>query len=555
MKIETPILKEFILDLGLISKSDLESIEKKSESLENGLLNSGRLSEDELRRIQANILGIPFVNLTNEKIDFDVISIIPEPITRNFNIVAYKKDGDIIEVAVLDLGSLEEINFLKQKCKILPRLTSTKSIKNALLQYQKHLKEKFGKEIQKQSQALKEDLGDFSLVELVKYLPVVYITDILLQHAVSQNASDIHIEQAKDRLLVRYRIEGKLHDAMILPKKASLGIMTRLKFLSSLNLNKKDFQKGEFVKEIENEEFRFSTVFAPMINGEKVVVNIFSNSNLELLGFSDDDSEKIHRELKNKKGVILVAGSEKSGKTTTLYTLLGILNKPSVNISTIEKNIEYQMNRVNQMKTNEEIGFSFTDGIRTAIKQDSDIIMVSDLEDKETGEMIFNSVLSESLLLSSVDADSSIDVVSKLTKMKINSSLVVSNLNMVIFQKIVSRLSVENKKYFLSKSEIEKIKKYIDLDRMLKNVGINEKVSWSKIPFYKNIEDNPFEKIGLFEVWKISPSVREMISNEEKESKILEQVKKEGMNTIIEDGVIKAIKGIVPIDEVLKLVK
>jgi len=555
MQIEKSQLKEFVLDLGLMSRSDLEMIEKKSESLEKGLLNSGKVSEDELRRIQSHILGIPFVNLTNEKIDFDTLSLVPEPITRNFNIVVYKKDSDIIEVAVLDLGSLEEIDFLEERYKILPRLTSVKSIKNALLQYQRYLKEKFGEEIQRQSLSLKENTNDFSLSELSQYLPVVYITDILLQHAVSQNASDIHIEQTKDRLLVRYRINGKLHDAMILPKKASLGIMTRLKYLSGLNLNKKDFQKGEFVKEIENEEVRFSTVFASMINGEKVVVNIFSNSNLELLGFSDSDSEKIHRELKNKKGVILVAGSEKSGKTTTLYTFLDILNKPSKNISTIEKEIEFQMNRINQMKTNEEIGFSFSDGIRTAIKQDSDIIMVSDLEDKETGEMIFNSVLSESLLLSSVDADSSIDVVSKLTKMKINSSLVVSNLNMVIFQKIVSRLSVENKKYFLSKSEIEKIKSHVDLDRMLKNVGINEKVSWSKIPFYKNIEENPFEKIGLFEVWKISPVVREMISNEEKESKIFEQVKKEGMNTIIEDGIIKAIKGIVPIDEVLKLTK
>ena len=244
-------LKEFILDSGLVTTVDFETAEeeakKKKIKVGDILVSRGKLSEDDLRRLQANILGIPFVDLRKAKIEFEVLSLIPEPIARNHNIVAFKKSDDSLEVAMLDVDDLRAIDFVKKKVglKILPRLTDTKSIKSALLQYQKSLKAEFGDIIQKETASIKKievdakDVKGEDLKKIAEDLPVVRIVDTLLKHAILQNASDIHIEPMERDLLIRYRIDGILHDAMVLPKDAASGITARIKVLSSLKLDEK----------------------------------------------------------------------------------------------------------------------------------------------------------------------------------------------------------------------------------------------------------------------------------------------------------------------------
>jgi type IV pilus assembly protein PilB len=305
MHIEQDQLKSFILDSGLVSKADIESAEK--ETKENGgnigktLVNKGKLTEDDLRRMQAYILGIPFVDLKKEKLPFEVLSLIPEPIARNHNIVAFKKTDTTLEVAMLDTEDLTAIDFVKKKVglKILPRLTDDDSMKSAILQYQKSLKAEFGDLIAEDVSNIKSipnaeegaELNEQDLKKMADDVPMIRIVDTLLKHAILQNASDIHIEPQEAELLVRYRIDGLLHDAMILPKNMAPSIAARIKVLSSLKLDEKRLpQDGRFKIDSDGEKVSFRVSSLPTYYGEKIVMRLLrenvSGFTLESLAFS-----------------------------------------------------------------------------------------------------------------------------------------------------------------------------------------------------------------------------------------------------------------------------
>ena len=394
-------LRNFIADSGLVSPSELSEIEKKAKEedtdLGKMLIKSGKLTEDTLRKTQSYILGIPFISLDKEKINFDVLSLIPEPIARKHNIVAYKKSSEGLEVAMLDVEDLTAIDFVKKKVglKILPRLTDSESMKQVLAQYRKTLKAEFDEIIGGEAKVLQKvmegDIGDTSseadLKKLAENLPIVKIVDTLLQHAILGGASDIHIEPEENQVLIRYRIDGILHDAMTLPKNTAPGIIARIKVLSNLKLDEKRLpQDGRFKIELSGEPVSFRVSTLPTYYGEKTVMRILRESaqgfTLEGLGFHGDGLEQIYKATKQTTGMILATGPTGSGKTTTLYTLVDILNGPEVNISTIEDPIEYQMQRVNQTQVRSEIGLSFANGLRTLLRQDPDIIMVGEIDRK-----------------------------------------------------------------------------------------------------------------------------------------------------------------------------
>ena len=276
MLIQESKLKKFILDSGLASRAEVLAAEKDAEKeggdLGSVLVKQGKISPDDFRRVQAYILGIPFVDLKGQKIDFSILSLIPEPIARKHNIVAFRKTDTGLEVAMLDVDDLEAIDFVRKKVglRILTRLTDQDSVKGALLQYQKSLKAEFGDIIQQEAQSIKmladdEDnpASEKDLKKLAEDLPVVRIVDTLLNHAIIQNASDIHVEPMENQLLVRYRIDGILHDAMVLPRDSAPGITARIKVLSNLKLDEKRLpQDGRFKIQLNNEKvsFRVSTL-------------------------------------------------------------------------------------------------------------------------------------------------------------------------------------------------------------------------------------------------------------------------------------------------------
>jgi len=538
------------------------------------------ISETDLRRIEAFVLGIPFVSLIDQKIDFSTLSLIPEPIARNYNIIAYQKNENGLEVAMLDVDDLPVIDFIKKRSglKILPRLTDTLSIRSVLVQYRQSLNTEFQNIIQKESTALltsfKKDAkgsgerSESELKEMAEDLPVVRIVDSLIFHAILQSASDIHIEPGEKELTVRYRIDGILHDAMVLEKNAAPSITARIKVLSNLKLDEKRLpQDGRFKIDQNGEKISFRVSTLPTFFGEKTVIRILKETahgfSLETLGFHGAGLERIHDSLKQKTGMVLATGPTGSGKTTTLYTMLDILNKPEVNISTVEDPIEYQMMRVNQTQVKPEIGLTFANGLRSLLRQDPDIIMVGEIRDGETAGLAINASLTGHLVLSTIHTNSAAGAIPRLIDMGVEPFLITATVKTIIAQRLIRRLISNKEKYFLSEAEIKNLDKLVDLDRMLgllrEEKIVGNKDTWEKIPFYRAIKSNEFEngysgRIGMHEVLKVTPTIKEMIISGSSQDDMEAQAKKEGMMSMLEDGVFQAVLGVTTLEEVFRVV-
>jgi len=580
MKVETKKLKLFLLDSGLITSKDIaeaeRNVKKTGEDLGNALVSGGKISEDDLRRLEAYILGIPFVGLEKEKIEFAVLSLIPEPIARNHNIVAYRKNKDELEVAMLDPEDLGTIDFIKKKAslKILPRLTNSKSIKSALSQYQESLQAEFSDIVKKEAESLKvvisgegEEGGEVDLKKLAEDIPIVRIVDTLLKHAILQRASDIHIEPMEKEVLVRYRIDGLLRDAMVLPKNTAPGITARIKILSNLKIDEKRLpQDGRFKIETAEDKVSFRVSVLPVYNGEKIVMRILLENSkgfsFETLGFLSSQIEDMHWAINRPTGMILVTGPTGSGKTTTLYTALDILNTPDVNISTIEDPIEYQIPRINQTQVKPDIGFTFANGLRSLVRQDPDIIMVGEIRDNETASLAVNAALTGHLVLSTLHTNSAAGAVPRLLDMEVEPFLMASTVNVIIAQRLVRTLCSGKEKYFLNDRQLESLSKEVDLDRVagfLTKEKITGKISdWSKVPFYKPSLDKDCPegykgRVGAHEILRVSEGIRNLIMANATSDDIEKQAKKEGMMTMLEDGIVKCVQGITTIEEILRV--
>jgi type IV pilus assembly protein PilB len=573
-------LKEFIIDSGLVAKKEIdaaaEDAKAKGQSLGDILVSRGSLTEDALRRIQAYVLGIPFINLKEYRIPADVLGLIPEPIARTHNIVSYKKEGNSLEVAMLDVGDLASIDSVRKTTglKILPRLTDTESIKATLIQYQKSLKDEFGDIISTEAGKIKvvadgnKDLTNDDLKKMAEDLPIVRIVDTLLRHAISQGASDIHIEPMESEVLVRYRIDGILHDAMTLPKNAAAGIVARIKVLSNLKLDEKRLpQDGRFKVETEADRVSFRVSIMPTFFGEKTVMRLLRETGegftLDVLGLHGENMERIHKALNQTTGIILISGPTGSGKTTTLYTMLDILNKPDVNISTIEDPIEYQMKRVNQTQVNPQIGFTFANGLRSLVRQDPDIIMVGEIRDGETASLAINAALTGHLVLSTIHTNSAAGAIPRLIDMGVEPFLLTSTIRVIVGQRLVRRLTDQKEAYTLDKAARQKIATDAEFAVAFKALEDEKLVkkgsSIDDLQFYRPVaspdsEDGYKSRIGIHEVLAVSPAIRDIILHSSTSDAIEAQAHKEGMLTMREDGLYKAARGITSLEEVLRAV-
>ena len=573
-------LKEFITDSGLVAKKEIDAADKEAkargQSLGAVLVSRGSLTEDALRRIQAYVLGIPFVNLKEHRVPVDVLALIPEPIARTHNIIAFKKDGDSLEVAMLDVEDLASIDSVRKKTglKILSRLTDTESIKYTLLQYQKSLKDEFGDIISTEAGKIRvvteggKELSGDELKKMAEDLPIVRIVDTLLRHAIVQGASDIHIEPMESEVLVRYRIDGILHDAMTLPRPAAAGIVARIKVLSNLKLDEKRLpQDGRFKMETEADRVSFRVSILPTFFGEKTVMRLLRETGegftLVVLGLKGDNMEGIHHALTQTTGIILVSGPTGSGKTTTLYTMLDILNQPDVNISTVEDPIEYQMKRVNQTQVNPQIGFTFASGLRSLVRQDPDIIMVGEIRDSETASLAINAALTGHLVLSTIHTNSAAGAIPRLIDMGVEPFLLVSTLRVIIGQRLVRKLCEGKEQYSMDKATRGKIASEEEFNVAFKTLKdeklVKEGSTLDDIAFYRPKEsaecaDGYKSRIGIHEVLSVSPTIREIMLHSSTSGAIEEQAKKEGMLTMFEDGLYKAARGVTSVEEVLRAI-
>jgi type IV pilus assembly protein PilB len=581
MQVSESELKEFILDSGLVSRKDVdaadETAKSKKQSVGDILVSSGALSTDALRRIKAYVLGIPYVNLKDKKVPFEILSLIPEPIARTHSIIAFKKTDTELEVAMLDTEDMPAIDSVAKKTglKILPRLTDEDSVKDVLLQYQKSLKEEFGDLITTEAGKLTvvretpgQEVTGAELKKMAEDLPIVRIVDTLLRHAIIQKASDVHIEPMEDQVLVRYRIDGILHDAMTLPRTAAPGLIARIKVLANLKLDEKRLpQDGRFKMETESDKVSFRVSLMPTYFGEKVVMRLLRETGegftLDALGFHGESTERIHTATKATTGLILISGPTGSGKTTTLYTVLDILNTPDVNISTIEDPIEYQMKRVNQTQVNPVIGFTFANGLRSLVRQDPDIIMVGEIRDGETASLAINAALTGHLVLSTIHTNSAAGAIPRLIDMGVEPFLLVSTLKVIVGQRLVRQLCTGKEEYKLTKIMREKIAPEDRFDAVMKTL-VDEKlakpgVKIDDLPFYHpkpspECEEGYSGRIGIHEVLHVTASIRELILKSAPGDQVEAQARKEGMLTMLEDGLYNAARGITSIEEVLRAV-
>ena len=578
MYISDTHLKSFLADAGLVSQKDFDNAE--AEAKQTGqpvgdiLTARSAIGEDELRRTYAYILGIPFVSLVGTNIPYQTLSLIPEPIARRNNIIAYARKGDDLEVAMLDTDDLAAIDFIKKKThlKILARLTDVASIKSSLKQYQQGLKDNLGEVIARETAALDKTALDegkeTDMRELAEGVPAVRIVDTLLRHANAQGASDIHIEPLEETLLIRYRIDGILHDAMTLPKHAAAAITARIKVLASMRLDEHRLpQDGRFGAESGGEKISFRVSILPTYYGEKIVMRLLRDSisgfTLESVGFHGVGLERMHDAMRKTTGMVLACGPTGAGKSTTLYTLLDIVNTPNVNISTIEDPIEYQMSRINQTQVRPEIGFTFANGLRSLVRQDPDIIMVGEIRDKETASLAINAALTGHLVLSTLHTNSAAGAIPRLLDMGVEPFLLASTLRVVIGQRLVRKLNTDKEPHELSRDEVAQLEHVIDQGAVLRALkdekAVAKETTWKNMQFSKAKEGGKSQsgyagRVGIYEVLPVTSTIKELILKNEGNDGIEKQARAEGMLTMSEDGIFKAAQGITTIEEVLRVI-
>lgn len=590
MRIDNKQLRDFLSDGGVLGEDEIkvvfEEAEKDKRLMGDVLLEKNLVSREELSKLYAYILGTPFVDLSKETIAPEILKIIPEPIAKKYKIVAFDKSDSDLKVAMLNPGDLQTIEFIKKKTglSVTPCLTTEEGISSILKQYEKSLRAEFGdimgeeggESITKGAVADKSDKkSDKRLSREAEDLPVINVVDALIKHAVLESASDIHIEPDEKEVRVRYRIDGILHDAMTLPKKIMSGIIARIKVLANLKLDEHRLpQDGRF--KIINDEYRisFRVNILPIFDGEKIVMRLLDESSkgltLEKMGLQGEALEVVHREVKKPNGMILVTGPTGSGKTTTLYTVMDILNTPIVNISTVEDPVEYRMPRVNQTQINSKIGMTFAAALRALLRQDPDIIMVGEIRDEETMEIAMHAAMTGHLVLSTLHTNSAAGTLPRLLDMGAEPFLVASTTNVVIAQRLVRKLCSECKiEYTLEKKEVEVMEKSFNTERILKVISENEqlkdkagtKKNWESIKFYKpkgckRCNNEGYKgRLGIYEVLAVNEEIEKLITQAASAETIEKKAMEQGMLTMIEDGFIKAAQGTTSIEEIMRVTK
>lgn len=580
MYIDETQLQHHLIDKDILSQKEIEDIIEHSDnhgaSLYEALMHTGSIEEEELKKIIAEIRGVPYVDVRDITIPAHVLELIPEALARRHALIPFEMNEEVLHIAMTDIDNSAIVQTLKKSLKknIIPHLTTLSSLQSGFVQYRKSLHDEFDALIQKEVHEgdgiaeVDEDASPEDLKKLAEDMPVIKIVDTIISHAVLEGASDVHIEPEEDKAIVRYRVDGILHDAMTLPKNITPGVAVRIKVLSHLRLDEKRLpQDGRFKMELEDQRVSFRVSTLPTYFGEKVVMRILRESShgmsLEKLGFHGQGYETIHDAMGQKTGLILVSGPTGSGKTTTLYTILDLLNTTEVNISTVEDPIEYQVERINQTQVRSEIGLTFAEGLRSLLRQDPDILMVGEIRDSETVSLAVNAALTGHLVLSTIHTSSAAGVIPRMIDMGIEPFLITSTIKTVIGQRLIRVLTDAKEEYFLSKEEKAKLAKVIDLDHVLdalkKEKIVGADATWETIPLYRAVPSEHSEsgyagRMGIYEVLRITPEVKKAVINGANEEDIEAAAKKAGMLTMIEDGMFKAVQGITTTEEVLRVI-
>lgn len=559
-------LYESLVQLDVIDEKTLLAARDASKSLEefvDSLTLLESISEDNLGKLVADLYNVPYVRLSQTPIDDSVFFLLPELMAREHQIVLYKVTDEAVFVATTHPENTEVFEAIRKKVGKPVKITyaTKKDITDILSRYSwdisKIIEDLVTEFLEKQKTSNDENLES----------PVVRIVDALFEYGVKQKASDIHIEPEPDKVFVRFRIDGILHDIVTLPRQLFAKIVTRIKVQAKLRTDEhQSAQDGKIRITDKAQEVDIRVSVVPTTNGEKIVMRLLSEQSrrfvLAELGLSSRDFERVQKAQEKPYGLILATGPTGSGKTTTLYAVLKLLNERDVNIMTVEDPVEYDISGVNQIQVNPKTNLTFADGLRSIVRQDPDIILVGEIRDHETAGIAVDSAMTGHLVLSSLHTNDAATALPRLVEMGVEPFLVASSVTVIIAQRLVRnicmscRVSVES-----SPEEVNSILTAAKLDTGKKNTVQTHFGEVDVIRTYAGkgcdaCHGSGFHgRSGIFEVLEVSETIKELISNSADASKIHVQALKDGMTPMFEDGIRKVKQGITTLEEVVRVTK
>lgn len=539
-------LAKLLLDNQLIAQPELKAAQdlatQKKISLDDALVEKDLITDENLGKLIADYLQVPFVNLQKEAILADVLRMIPEEVAERKLAIIFGKDESGLKMATVNPKNSDFIDMVSQKAGVKLKIyyATQRDIKKSLDLYKRGLQKTF----------------DELLKSSLKEAPIANMVDTLLEYAYRSNASDIHIEPEEEQSLVRFRIDGILHDELKLPKELHDQVITRIKVLSKLRTDEHlSAQDGKLQIKLKEEELDVRVSIVPIVGGEKVVLRLLTSHyrqfGLTDLGMNKEALERVKKGFEKPFGMILSTGPTGSGKTTSIYAVLKILNTREKNIATIEDPVEYEIEGINQIQVNPKTNLTFAEGLRSILRQDPDIIYVGEVRDKETADIAINSAMTGHLVLSTLHTNDAATAIPRLIDLGVEPFLVASTLNIIIAQRLIRKICDKCK--FSYTQTVDELAKHFPKEQITKYLGQGE------IRLYQSKgcdichHTGYTGRVGIFEVLQISESVKELITQKVDSDVIAKKAREEGMITMQEDGLGKVQLGITTIEEVLRV--
>jgi type IV pilus assembly protein PilB len=548
---------ELITKSGLVDTRGLVKVkafisETKSTDPVNAFVESGVLTEEQLGTIIAAYYNVPFVRLSKETITEDVAHIIPEKVARRQKALAFARDANGVKVALNDPTNKSVLSMVARKTgeRALAYYAPASEIEATISLYQKALQKTIDEllaEYIKQATLYKGDL------------PIIKVVDELINAAYHDRSSDIHIEPEEKTSLIRFRIDGVLQDVLRVPREVHDRIISRIKVLSNLRTDEHlSAQDGKMTEHMEEEELDIRVSILPVGQGEKAVLRLLSGHSREYtlsdLGMDPSDLEKVTKAFSRSFGMILSTGPTGSGKTTSIYAILKILNTREKNIMTIEDPVEYRIQGANQVQVNAKTNLTFANGLRSILRQDPNVIFVGEIRDSETAGIAVNAALTGHLVLSTLHTNDAATAIPRLTDMKVEPFLVASTVNVIIAQRLVRQICSSCK--MEEKIQASEIVAHFPIELVQKYFGTTAEITIHKGKGCKICRNTGYSgRVGLFEVLEVTKEIRRLISQKSDSDIIALAAIKEGMKTMLGDGLQKVAGGITTIEEVIRVTK
>ncbi len=556
-------LKELLVEPGHVKEGDFDITQKeatgKDIDLERLLVEKGLIRDENLGRIIADEAGYDYIDLkkaniaeiTNEMLDY-----IPEVVAFSQKAVVFEEEGNVLKIATTQPDNYPFFKLLEQKTgkEVEVFYATPLDMEQGLKKYRGDLMAEMRrliKDLQKSKMG-----GEENVVELV---------NLVMEYSYSNLASDIHIEPLSEFAIIRFRIDGILHKVAEYPKTLHDRIVSRIKIMSKLRTDEKAAaQDGRFEYDMVGGGVDVRVSIMPTTEGENVVMRLLMQRgrrfSIDELGLLDNDLKKLKAAAKKPYGMIIVVGPTGSGKTSTLYSVLQMLSEPEVNIMTIEDPTEYNVEGVQQTQVNKAKDITFPKGLRSIVRQDPDIIMVGEIRDEETVDMALNSAMTGHLVLTTMHANDSATTFPRFLEMGAESFLVASSINVAIAQRLVRTICEEcRESYFLSGEELEVLKEEKALAQRIKDIAGEEKLE--EVRFYRGggckfCNDSGYDgRTAVFEVLEVTEEIRNLIVQKESSDIIMRKAIEQGMSTMLQDGVSKALMGVTTLEEIRKAAK